>query len=118
MWHVITLQATSSRRSNLFPKLQNAMTFLVRLVLGLSFLVLTEAAAVTCGDAPCVLPQVASCAQFMVEHTFRGNCCALKDDDSNSGGCIVTISDGECYWEQLCARCDLCIAKGKGPLPQ
>jgi hypothetical protein len=59
-----------------------------------------------CGSAMCKFQESASCVDLMNDNVFTGTCCALEDTED--GGCIVSVSAGICYWEPF-VPCEGCL---------
>ena len=81
------------------------MGYLLHIVIPLTLFTPANGAARLCNPGPCKLPQSESCSELIQKNKFKGTCCSLVDD-SETGGCVVTVSDGDCYWEFRDFQCD------------
>jgi hypothetical protein len=58
-----------------------------------------------CGDAECRIPLAESCSGLKSNHEFFGSCCHLEDI-VGTGGCRVTVWNGNCAWARKCGECN------------
>jgi hypothetical protein len=85
-----------------------ALSFIAFLLL--SLIASCDAAVGLCEGA-CVFNETMTCAAMIETMEFGGSCCSLADDPV-TGNCVITISNGNCYWVERCTSGCYCDGFG------